>query len=73
MQIYPKANPYLARKFIFSRLNRPLSSLNFALFLVAAPLAFLASSTLFDLISGVRRFQILAIYKSLLTQAWFKG
>ena len=63
MRIYPKANPYLARKFIFSRLNRSPSSLNFALFLVAAPLAFLAPSTFFDLIFGARYFRMLAIYK----------
>ena len=60
MRIYPKANPYLARKFIFSRLNRPHSSLNFAPFLVAAPLAFLAPSTLFNLILGARYFKMLA-------------
>lgn len=60
MQIYPKANPCLARKFIFSRLNRSPLSLDFALFLVAAPLAFHAPSTLFNLILGARYFKMLA-------------
>lgn len=61
MRIYPKANPYLARKFIFSRLNRSPSPLNFELFLVAAPLAFLAYA--FDLIFGMRYFKMRTIYK----------
>ena len=63
IRIYPKVNPCLTRKFIFSRLNRPALVAKFALFLVAAPLVFLASPTLFDLIFGARYFRMLAFYK----------